>query len=499
MATITSYNFTANTYQFLDGATVIDTYFLKDSYLSEPAGGGIEGVLISEDTGTHKRFLSNAELLSMGFASVALFTTQFDTDKATASVGNVLIRSPGGTALLPNIVIGMANTAPVLASAAATSNVIIGRDVLPSITAGVNNTVIGSNIGEDPADMGTGNTIIGTNMFVEPDAAQGSSNVVIGSGHAYNGVYGSSNTIVGRSSWNQPGSGSGNVVLGVSIEACNGAENVLIGSGLGYDEFTGSRNVFIGKAVGKYGTPSGDDNISMGYKSSYGYGDGSHVLSGSDNVIMGVHAAMYGLEGSSNVVIGNRALGYAYGKTSSGQRNIFMGFKAGYYQDGNAGDNIVMGTYSGYNLTSGAMNIFMGYNAGREGLSSTKNIAMGWYSLGQNTTGNYNTSIGYGAGSSVLSGDRNVFIGRYAGQSETGDDTLHVGSLASRTLLGGDFSAGIVTIERAGVILPVTATIASALTPVEGMEVNVSSTDGTFTSTGKWIYQGAAWAKFTVV
>ena len=48
-------------------------------------------------------------------------------------------------------------------------------------------------------------------------------------------------------------------------------------------------------------------------------------------------------------------------------------------------------------------------------------------------------------------------------------------------------------------ITPQTATAASALTPVEGMIVVVSDTDGTFTSTGVWIYEGAAWAKITVV
>lgn len=44
-----------------------------------------------------------------------------------------------------------------------------------------------------------------------------------------------------------------------------------------------------------------------------------------------------------------------------------------------------------------------------------------------------------------------------------------------------------------------TAAQASALTPFEGAQVSVSDTDGTFTSTGAWIYEGGAWGKITVV
>lgn len=52
-----------------------------------------------------------------------------------------------------------------------------------------------------------------------------------------------------------------------------------------------------------------------------------------------------------------------------------------------------------------------------------------------------------------------------------------------------------------GVVLPrMTAIQASAIgTPLEGEMVVVTSTDATFTSTGVWIYEGAAWGKITVV
>lgn len=49
---------------------------------------------------------------------------------------------------------------------------------------------------------------------------------------------------------------------------------------------------------------------------------------------------------------------------------------------------------------------------------------------------------------------------------------------------------------QALLIMRMTATQASAITPVNGMIVYVSDTNGTFTSAGFWGYQAGAWAKF---
>jgi len=58
-------------------------------------------------------------------------------------------------------------------------------------------------------------------------------------------------------------------------------------------------------------------------------------------------------------------------------------------------------------------------------------------------------------------------------------------------------TSSTLTLSATGAIIipPITATAASALTPAEGMELNVSNTNGTFTSIGKWQYIGGAWVK----
>lgn len=53
--------------------------------------------------------------------------------------------------------------------------------------------------------------------------------------------------------------------------------------------------------------------------------------------------------------------------------------------------------------------------------------------------------------------------------------------------------AGNTTVNSVLTLTPVSATDASALTPAFGMLVVVNSTNGTFTTTGLWFYNGAAW------
>lgn len=57
----------------------------------------------------------------------------------------------------------------------------------------------------------------------------------------------------------------------------------------------------------------------------------------------------------------------------------------------------------------------------------------------------------------------------------------------------GTLEAGNTTINSVLTLTPITATAASAITPAFGMMVVVNNTNGTFTSTGLWFYNGAAW------
>ena len=332
---IASYIFTNETWQLLDaGANLVDTFYLPDTYLFEPAAGASAGVLMSEDNTNHTRFISNAEIVAMGLTNVAGLTAQFGTDKTSSSGVAVPISSAGGTVTQPNIGIGL-DAAPNL-TATSKDNIFIGRD--------------------------TGANVVGT------------------------------------------------------------ADN----------------NVVIGNRAGSVGIfDNGDRNIVVGY------------LSG--------------------------------GSINSGRENVLLGTQTG-YNITDATDSVFLGWHAGYNTTTGTHNVFLGRSAGA-----------------YNVTGGYNVMIGHNSGYNAT-GDDNVFLGHFAGYSETGNNKLYISNNPSSSpLIHGDFSTGILTINSTFVIATQTAAVASALTPVEGMIVVVSSTDATFTSTGSWIYEGAAWTKITVV
>jgi len=463
---ITSYNFALASYQLLDGAVVKDTFFLPETLLAEPSGGATEGVLMTQDNAEHTRFLSNAELLSMGFATVALFTAQFDADKLSVqplnaanpsgaadyiqfsdganfassidlqfddtakilSIGNgtntIEIKPIGGGATSPNVVIGAATSGAALL-AGGEDNVILGNGAGATATTGDFNVFIGNDAGANSTTARNGVAIGNSSMSAGAAAITGHSNVCIGENTGLN-IQGAAaeNVIIGRKA------GSG----GTFVSAIR---NTIVGYDAGHSMTTGDYNCFLGSKAG-YGVTTGGNNICLGKYSGYGF--------------------------------------------TNATDNIFIGRNSGYNATGGGSQNIAIGVYAGDYMTSGTFNTFIGYMAGKSNAAGTSNVAIGWYANGSNTAGNNVVAIGYAAG-----------------DSNTASNKLFIGAISGRSLISGDFTVGQAEVERAFVVKPVTAIVASALTPEEGLEVNVSTTDATFTSTGKWIYEGGAWAKFTVV
>lgn len=104
-----------------------------------------------------------------------------------------------------------------------------------------------------------------------------------------------------------------------------------------------------------------------------------------------------------------------------------------------------------------------------------------------------------------LSTGTNTYIPRSTGTNFT-DSALYedANSIHSSKTIEGDLTGGspigdpvAAIIANGGPMLfvPMTAAAASAITPVEGYVVCVSTTDATFTSTGFWGFHDAAWAK----
>jgi len=146
---IASHVFTNPTYTLFDKfGTQKAVFYLPDTYIETPAAGASYGVVLSQDNDTYKIFLSVNELAVMGFASISLFTTQFDADKLTTLSGGT------STSEIVNVLEEATvsgdgvtdDTAAIDAIIAANSNKILyfqKADYLAHITVAVDTMILG--------------------------------------------------------------------------------------------------------------------------------------------------------------------------------------------------------------------------------------------------------------------------------------------------------------------------------------------------------------------
>jgi len=232
--------------------------------------------------------------------------------------------------------------------------------------------------------------------------------------------------------------GYNNVLVGHSAGKCTrtASSNTFIGGSAGYFNTTGGNNVAVGRSSGAELT-TGCCNILLG--TFAGAGCGQVTLStGSNNILIGHYAAPSSSGASNEITIGNvthdllripglgstdgHVLTYSsyYGGivlepipsaavkncgsanivTSSiggdggqGSRNILIGSNSGYYLT-TGSDNIMLGSQSGYNTTSGSNNIFLGRNAGCSLVTGTNNVLIGYNAQASTTTANNEITIG---------------------------------------------------------------------------------------------------------
>ncbi len=176
--------------------------------------------------------------------------------------------------------------------------------------------------------------------------------------------------------------------------------NILIGNSLyGKTVFdlgiTGSGNIGIGTDVFNE-TTTGFSNVCIGMYSGY------NLSTGNNNVFVGPSAGEHMETGTFNVCLGNQT-----GNGRNGNRNIFMGDRAGYAWNGEGNDNIMLGYYTGFKFNATNSNsIFIGAYAGYE-VNSSYNMFIGPYGTGRNSIG-----------------DNNIFLGRDVGRYFEGDNFL---------------------------------------------------------------------------
>jgi hypothetical protein len=200
----------------------------------------------------------------------------------------------------------------------------------------------------------------------------------------------------------------------------------------GYDETKGINQDFM------YLTPLGASSTKGEYNTFMGYEAGKYAK-GPHNTYVGVGAGK-GL--TSNGAASNIFIGEGAGLKNSGGYTSYPLFIPGggtiTVFNSWGGENIAVGNYTGVGLTGDFLHTTYGQ----------RNVLMGHYSGFNLTTGSYNVFLGYNSGRSMISGKKNVFIGYEAGYSETGSNKLYIANSSTTTpLIYGDFDLGYVLVN----------------------------------------------------
>ncbi|QIP17853.1 bZIP transcription factor [Spirosoma aureum] len=167
---------------------------------------------------------------------------------------------------------------------------------------------------------------------------------------------------------------------------------------------------------------TGSDNIFIGYQAGF-------YNNGNGNAFIGYKTGLNNISGSQNAFIG-----YQAGQNNStGGNNSFIGFNAGFNNTTGA-DNAFIGTYAGLSNTTGNDNAFIGHATGTYNTTGTGNAFLGTYAGYANTTGIGNAYVGIRSGQNTTTGNGNTFLGGAAGfGNTTGEQNTYIGQNAGFT------------------------------------------------------------------
>jgi Chaperone of endosialidase len=239
----------------------------------------------------------------------------------------------------------------------------------------------------------------------------------------YNTDVGGYNTFIGFQAGKGNSGGNSNVLIGYQAGESNtsGTGNVFIGLGSGQDFQTGYNNTYIGTLAGQNIT-NGNSNIFIGRSAGTGYNFPTGTIGGTNNIIIGNYSAFYLTTGMNNAIFGNSS-GFS---NTSGYENLFAGNQSGYSNTAGS-ENVLLGSYSGYSNSTGIQNVFIGNKAGWDSQNGNGNVFIGNQSGYNNISGGGNVFIGYGSGGSLTSQSNKLYI-----ENSAGDNTT--------SLIYGDFS-----------------------------------------------------------
>jgi len=412
-----------------------------------------------------------------------------------ATTTGTLNVSLGGVALFINTT-GSFNTAlgySALFGNNGSRNTAVGESAMLANTSGDSSTAVGSNALRS-ATTAKSNTAVGAFSLY---SATGAYNTAIGKQAGYNISTGHHNTIIGDSTALGLTTGSNNTIIGSQITGLTSSlsGNIILADGAGNIKaqhdgsnwfFTGNAGIGTSTAAKLLTIGTTDPVISLKQTTSaqeweMRVGVGTGVASGVWN-LKDVTANKYAITANSNrVIIGNPTSAYAsstlYVKsyTSTGS-NIDAQPDSAVYDEGNI--EVMKSDYSlgeGIALRGwgnvGAAGTAMGYLKKNMGILDFTND----YNLIRT---NNNHSLRFGVND----------VEKMALDS-TG--SLVMGATAANASAILDINS-----TTQGVLLPrMTATQGSAITPVNGLVIYVTNTNGTFTSVGFWGYENGAWIK----
>ena len=153
------------------------------------------------------------------------------------------------------------------------------------------------------------------------------------------------------------------------------------------------------------------------------------MSSAGNNAIIGTLAGANITSGMRNTLIGaSTGVGL-----NTGSFNTFVGFGSG----ANGSNNTVIGSTAGNSMTTAADNTIIGVSAGNALTTGSQNTIIGGQGGYELISGNLNTIIGFGTG---RSGIRNVSIGCFSGNLMTlfAVDNIAIGNSAGPKLTDGD-------------------------------------------------------------
>lgn len=317
-------------------------------------------------------------------------------------------------------------------------NVILGHQTAASLGSGTDNFIAGARAAIQTS-TGSYNTILGSGPTQQTTAAgsltSGSYNLIMGTNTANSLTTGSKNIILGSQSANKLTTQTDTFILGYNSGGnLTNSTSIIIGNESGKQVSDGGA-LIIGHASGI--NAGGEDLLIIGHNCARGltgarntvignYGAGASnavVLSGTDNVLIGAYAGFQLTTGSYNVLIGSGNQINSTGRSlTAGSGNMIFGYQTAPQLSG-GNDNLIFGKQAAYNLSTGSRNIFLGAEAG-QGLGS----------------GTENVIIGNEAGKNISSGTGIVLIGNRAGYSATGNtlsDNMFIGNEAGYSIITG--------------------------------------------------------------